>query len=241
MDIKKLLNGPRLPYESAVYTVFDLQYSEVHVISRDVNSKYGIVKNQLQDPDGMTSSDQRFLNNLTTHSQWRGGEDYAEFFDGVPPLDIIRQITRSRVMTGLMSLHHIVPYDRHDVNDVYRSELLPEATEVEEKYGGITYNNGDCLNVCIPQNMPPRFLMAKISICGYIDEIELPNGSVLYEKEVSRSLSSEWREVIRTNALSIIKTAVGRSYGVDEAISSFLLSPRVETWPRVMHQHLTVE
>ena len=54
MDIKKLLNGPHLPYESAVYTIFDLQCSEVHVISRDVNSKYGIVKNQLQDPDGMT-------------------------------------------------------------------------------------------------------------------------------------------------------------------------------------------
>ena len=73
MDIKKLLNGPHLPYESAVYTIFDLQCSEVHVISRDVNSKYGIVKNQLQDPDGMTSSEERFLNNLTTDPQWRGG------------------------------------------------------------------------------------------------------------------------------------------------------------------------
>ena len=58
---------------------------------------------------------------------------------------------------------------------------------------------------------------------------------------MSRSLSAEWREVIRSNALSIIKAAVGRSYGVDEAISSLLLSPRVDSWPRVMHQHLTVE
>ena len=173
------------------------------MISRDVNSKYGIVKNQLQDPDGMTSSEQ-FLNNLTTHPQWRGGEDYAEFFDGAPPLDVIRQITRSRLMTGSIPVHHVVPYDRHDVSDAYRRDLLPEVTEIEEKHGGITYNNSDCLNVCIPQNMPPRFLMTKISICGYISE-------------------------------------VGRSYGVDEAISSLLLSPRVDSWPRVMHQHLTVE
>jgi hypothetical protein len=238
MDLKKLLNRPRLPYELAVYTVFDLQYSEVHVISRDVNSKYGIVKNQLQDPDGMTSSEQRFLNNLTTHSQWRGGEDYAKFFEGVPPLDIIRQITRSRVMTGSIPVHQVVPYDRHDVDDDYRRDLLPEVTEMEEKHGGITYNNSDCL---IPQNMPPRFLMTKISICGYISEVELANGSVLYEKEMSRFLSAEWREVVRTNALNIIKAAVGRSDGVDEAISSLLLSPRVDSWPRVMHQHLTVD
>jgi hypothetical protein len=60
MNIKQLLNGPRLPYESVVYTIFDLEYSEVHVISRDVNSKYGIVKNQLQDPDGMTRFEERF-------------------------------------------------------------------------------------------------------------------------------------------------------------------------------------
>ena len=74
MNIRQLLNGPCLPYESAVYTIFDLQYSEVHVmISRDVNSKYGIVKNQLQDPDGMTRFEEQFLYNLTTHPQWRGG------------------------------------------------------------------------------------------------------------------------------------------------------------------------
>jgi hypothetical protein len=35
--------------------------------------------------------------------------------------------------------------------------------------------------------------------------------------------------------------SVGESYGVDEAISSLLLSPRVDSWPRVMHKHLTVE
>jgi hypothetical protein len=74
--------------------------SEVHVISRDVNSKYGIVKNQLQDPDGMTRYEERFLKNLTTHPQWRGGEDYAEFFDGAPPLDVIHHITRSHLMTA---------------------------------------------------------------------------------------------------------------------------------------------
>jgi hypothetical protein len=65
MNIKQVLNGPCLPYELAVYTIFDLQYSEVHVISRDVNSKYGIVKNQLRDPDGMTRFEEQFLNNLT--------------------------------------------------------------------------------------------------------------------------------------------------------------------------------
>ena len=241
MDIKKLLNGPHLPYESAVYTIFDLQCSEVHVISRDVNSKYGIVKNQLQDPDGMTSSEERFLNNLTTDPQWRGGEDYAEFFDGAPPLDVICEITRSRLMTGSIPVHHVVPYLRHDVDDAYRRDLLPEVTEMKEKHGGITYNNSDCLIVCIPQNMPPRFLMTKISICGYISEVELANGSVLYEKEISRFLSAEWREVVRTNVLNIIKAAVGRSDFVDEAISSLLSSPRVDSWPRVMHKHLTVE
>jgi hypothetical protein len=99
---------------------------------------------------------------------------------------------------------------------------------MEEKHGGITYNNSDCLNVCIPRNMPPRFLMTKISICGYISEVELPNGSVLYEKEVSRYLSAEWREVVRSNALSIIKAAVGRSYGMDEAISSLFFDARRE-------------
>jgi hypothetical protein len=89
--------------------------------------------------------------------------------------------------------------------------------------------------------VPPRFLITKISICGYILEVELSNESILYVKEVSRSLSPEWREVIRINALGIIKAAVGRSHGVDEAISSLLLSPRVDSWPRVMHQHLTVD
>jgi hypothetical protein len=74
MNVKQLLNGQPLPYESAIYAIFDLQYSEVHVIWRDVNSKYGIVKNQLEDPDGMTRDEVRYLNNLTTHHpKWRGG------------------------------------------------------------------------------------------------------------------------------------------------------------------------
>ena len=211
------------------------------MISRDVNSKYGIVKNQLQDPDGMTRFEERFLNNLTTHPQWRGGEDYAKFFDGVPPLDIIRQITSLRLMTGSISLHQVVPYDRYDVDDVYRRDLLPEVTDTEEKHGGVTYNNSHCLNVCIPQSMPPRFLITKISICGYISEVELSNDSVLYEKEVSRSLPPEWRDVIRINALGIVKATVGRSHDVDVAICSLLLSSRVDSWPMVTHQHLTVD
>jgi hypothetical protein len=144
-------------------------------------------------------------------------------------------------MTGSIPVHHVVLYDRHDVDDAYRCDLLPGVTDTEEKHGGITYNNSDCLNVCIPQSVPPRFLITKISICGYISEVELSNESILYEKEVSRSLSPEWREVIRINALGIIKAAVGRSHGVDEAIRSLLLSPRVDSWPRVMHQHLTVD
>jgi hypothetical protein len=136
------------------------------------------------------------------------GEDNAEFFDGAPPLDIIQQITRSHLMTGSIPVHHVVPYDCHDVNDDYRRDLLPGVTEMEENHGGVTYNNSNCLNVCIPQNIPPRFLMTKISICGYISEVELSYDSVLYEKEVSRSLPPEWREVIRINALDIIKSAV---------------------------------
>ena len=144
-------------------------------------------------------------------------------------------------MTGSIPVHHVVPYLRHDVDDAYRRDLLPEVTEMKEKHGGITYNNSNCLIVGIPQNMPPRFLMTKISICGYISEVELANGSVLYEKEISRFLSAEWREVVRTNVLNIIKAAVGRSDFVDEAISSLLSSPRVDSWPRVMHKHLTVE
>jgi hypothetical protein len=79
MNIKQLLNGQPLPYELAIYAIFDLQYSEVHVILRDVNSKYGIVKNQLEDPDGMTRDEVRFLNNLMTHQKWRGGRTTLSF------------------------------------------------------------------------------------------------------------------------------------------------------------------
>jgi hypothetical protein len=94
-------------------------------------------------------------------------------------------------MTGSVPIHQVVPNDHHDVNEEYRVNLLPGVTETEEKYGGITYHNGDGLNVCIPQNIPPRFLMTKISVSGYISEVNLLNESVLYEKEVSRSLSPQ--------------------------------------------------
>ena len=241
MNIKQLLNGPCLPYESAVYIIFDLQYSEVHVISRDVNSKYGIVKSQLEDSDSMTRSDERFLNNLVTHPQWRGGEDYAEFFDGAPPLDIIQHITRLHPTIGSTHVHQVVPYERHDVDDDFCRNLLHGITDSEEKYGGITYKNMDRLNVCIPHNIPSRFLMMKISILAYVSEVVLSNGSVLHEKEVSRSLSQEWRDRIRNNALDIAKTAVQQSHYIDEVISSLLLSTRVNSWPMVMHQHLTVD
>jgi hypothetical protein len=203
-----------------------------------VNSKYGIVKNQLEDPDGMTRDEVRYLNNLTTHlsSEMARGEDYAEFFDGTPPVDIMNQITRSHLVTGLVPIHHVVPYDRHDVNEEYRVNLLPGVTDTEEKYRGITYHNGNGLNVCIPQ-----ILMMKISVSGYILEVKLSNESVLFEKEVSRSLSPKWREDVCAKSLDIIKAAVQRSQGVNKDVSLLLLSPQVDSWPRVIHQHLTVD
>jgi hypothetical protein len=169
------------------------------------------------------------------------GEDYAEFFDGAPPVDIMNQITRSHLVTGFVPIHHVVPYDRHDVNEEYRVNQLPGVTETEEKYGGITYHNGNGLNVCIPQNIPPRFLMTKILVSGYISEVKLSNESVLFEKEVSRSLSPKWREVVCAKSLDIIKAAMQRSQGVDKGVSLLMLSPRVDSWLRVMHQHLTVD
>jgi hypothetical protein len=83
--------------------------------------------------------------------------------------------------------------------------------------------------------------MTKILVSGYISEVKLSNESVLFEKEVSRSLSPKWREVVRAKSLDIIKAAVQRSQGVDKGVSLLLLSPRVDSWPRVMHQHLTVD
>ena len=70
MNVKQLFGAGSLPYESAIYVIFDLQYSKVHVVSRDVNLKYGIVKNQLEDPDNMTEEEVKFLKNLTTERQW---------------------------------------------------------------------------------------------------------------------------------------------------------------------------
>jgi hypothetical protein len=67
----------------------------------------------------------------------------------------MNEIMRSHLVTGLVPIHHVVPYDHHDVNEEYRVNLLPGVTETEEKYRGITYHNSNGLNVCIPQNIPP--------------------------------------------------------------------------------------
>jgi hypothetical protein len=237
MNIRQLLNGTSFPYESAIYAIFDKQDMKLHVISRDVNSRYGVVQNQLEISDGMTPEELDFLNALTNQSQWRGGEDYAEFFDGVPPGDIIHHITG----LPLLPLHFVVPYDRHDVRNRFRGNILPELKDTEEKHGPLTFHNSDELNVCMPQSCPPRFLIAKISVSGYIAEVQLASQSVLYEKEVSRYLSPQWRETLRANALEIIKDAALASYGLDQAICALLTSSSVETWPRVMHPHLTVD
>ena len=240
MNVKQLFSAGSLPYELAIYVIFDLQYSKVHVVSRDVNSKYGIVKNQLEDPDNMTEQEVKFLKNLTTERQWRGGEDYSEFFDGAPPVDIMNQITRSRLRAGSISVHHVTPYNCLDVDEEYCRNLIPMVKEVKENHAGITYNNSSCLSVYIPRNVPPRFLMTKILLLGYISEMVLSNNSILYEKEVSRFLLPEWREVICNNALDIIKAALGPPYGIDGDTLSLLLFLQVESWSKVMHQHLTI-
>ena len=87
MKANEVISIPSLPMQSAVYVLIDQIRKQVHLITRDVPSRYGLANSQLEDRDDLMNAEEtEQLLQLTRNRLWKGGEDRDGFFNGAPPL-----------------------------------------------------------------------------------------------------------------------------------------------------------
>ena len=248
MNANEVISIPSLPLQSAVYVVMDRTQEQVHVISRDVPSRYPLANSQLEDQDAfMNTEETEQLLQLTRNKHWRGGEDRDGFFNGAPPIDILQLLNGAVVPPSNNGLRKVMatinPYTQLIVGDSYtRSIFHPPMPETVSNYGILTYYNRDNLRVYTPDFMHLGCLFFKIEAECYIEEVKLHNGSVIGELPISRGLAQTYRDQIKDNSLDIIREAAmyHENYGLDTGLIQIMTSEDIRTWNKVVHPHLTV-
>lgn len=246
MNSNEVISIPSLPLQSAVYVLIDPIGKQVHLLTRDVPSRYGLANGQLADRDHfMNAEETEQLLQLTSDRRWKGGEDRAGFFNGSPATDIWQSLmVRSNRRLELV-METINPYEELIVDDGYTRTLFnPPMPETESNHGVLTYFNSNNLRVYTPQiddNLD--YLLFKIDVPGYIDEVALANGSYIGELPISRELAQTYRDQIRDNSLDIIRNAAmhdNNKHSLDSSKKQIMASEDIRTWNRVVHRHLTV-
>ena len=212
MKANEVISIPSLPMQSAVYVLIDQIRKQVHLITRDVPSRYGLANSQLEDRDDLMNAEEtEQLLQLTRNRLWKGGEDRDGFFNGAPPIDILESLRGAAVPPSNEGLRNvmatIIPYTQLIVDDDYMSTLFnPPLPETKSNHSVLTYFNRNDLRVYTPEISPVYYHIFKIDVTSYIDEVELEkNGSLIGQLPISRALACTYREKIRDNALDIIR------------------------------------
>ena len=247
MNANEVISIPSLPLQSAVYVFIDRIGQQVHLLTRDVPSRYGLAISQLEDRDSfMNAEETEQLLQLTRNRLWKGGKDRAGFFNGSPPTDILQSLMGAvdpPSNSGLrIVMETINPYEELIVDDGYTRALFhPPMPETESNHGVLTYFNRNDLRVYTPQSNL-EYLLFKIDVPSYIDEVELANGSLIGQLPISRELAQTYRDQIRDNSLDIIRNAAmhQHNYCLDSRLKQIMASKDIRTWNRVVHPHLTV-
>jgi hypothetical protein len=69
-----------LPFSSSVFVVYAVSQQRIHIVSRNVNSLYCVVKSQLENEDELMAENAAHLNKLFDSWTWQQGDDQSVFF-----------------------------------------------------------------------------------------------------------------------------------------------------------------
>jgi hypothetical protein len=131
-----------IPILLSVYVVYAVRQQRIHIVSRNVNSLYCVVKSQLGNKDELMAEDVAHLNQLIDSWTWQQGDDQSGFFDGVPADTLLNKVTLGDSRPLIFDFVHpytgantvIVPYKHLQLNDMpvpalFGSHPVPTLTE----------------------------------------------------------------------------------------------------------------
>ncbi len=146
---------------SSVYVVYAIRQQRIHLVSRNVNSHYCVVKSQREILHDLMAEDAALFNQLFNSWTWQQGDDQSGFFDGVPAESILSKVTSGNIRPVIFDFLHpnaganaaIVPYEHLDLKDttletLFRSHPVP--TLHDTNFGDLLLTMQHPLVVSIP-------------------------------------------------------------------------------------------
>lgn len=246
-----------LPVSTSVFVVFAIRQRTIHVVSRDVNSIYGYVKNQLDDwsmDDIVSDQDKSHFISLLESWTWETGDDQAGFFDGVPAGDTLLSLMSSGGNTcRLLDYENmssdintiIVPYSRLQVSnqkleDIFGQGSVPTFNR-GQYFGELeTGEHSEGIGVSVPQYIS-EFIFAKIDIVADILEHENSRGTVFSEYSMSAPMNERDRVLVCNRGIELVRTSVRENItDVDQDLAMMVLV-HSRNWNVMTHNHIIVE
>ena len=131
-----------LPISLLAYVVYAVRQQRSHIVSRNVNSLYCVVKSQLENEFELMAEDAAHLNQLFDSLNWQHGDDQSGFFDGVHVDTLLNKVMLWDSQPLIFDFVHpytgantvIVPYKHLQLNDMpvpalFGSHPVPTLTE----------------------------------------------------------------------------------------------------------------
>jgi hypothetical protein len=246
--LTNILQG-ELPVQSAVYVIFALREKAIHVISRDVSSKYTIMQGLSADTQATIRGhmNQATIRGHKSSLPLDGGDDKAGFYNGIDSSALF-ELIQAQPIHGTDAAQadlYSLPYTRFSIpQDMLQGCINPSPEIEEQAYGPlelVACGGGQSTLAVSLSRWPSGYAVLKIDQLCAICKYELGDSTFMPETILSAKLNSFDLERVRTSAVNLVRDVLPHSGGYEPIPDNYdfiFQTSKAQAWPIIMHSHI---